>query len=157
VPSVDQCGIWKSQGTATYVAGQFYLGGAFPALYGPSTGYMNAVDIGTGKFLWRKHLAFPQIGGALSTSTGVVFTGGVNGDFAAYDAKSGSVLWHYPTGMTIQAPAGSYEAGGKQYVVVAAGPAGVNFADPRFSKGAPTLEGKYSHPTSAVITAFTLP
>jgi alcohol dehydrogenase (cytochrome c) len=157
VPSVDQCGIWKSQGTATYVSGQFYLGGAFPAQYGPSTGYMNAVDIGTGKFLWRKHLAYPQIGGALSTSTGVVFTGGVNGDFAAYDAKGGSVLWHYATGMTIQAPAATYVAGEKQFVVVAAGPAGVNFADPRFSKGAPTLEGKYSHPTSAVITAFTLP
>ncbi len=157
VPSVDQCGIWKSQGTATYVSGQFYLGGAFPALYGPSTGYMSAIDIGTGKFLWRKHLAFPQIGGALSMSTGVVFTGGVNGDFTAYDAKSGSVLWHYPTKMTIQAPAGSYVVGGKQYVVIAAGPAGVNFADPRLNQGAPTLEGKYSHPTSAMITAFTLP
>jgi alcohol dehydrogenase (cytochrome c) len=157
VPSVDQCGIWKSQGTATYVTGQFYLGGAFPKLYGPSTGYMNAVDIGTGKFMWRKHLAFPQIGGALSMSPGVVFTGGVDGDFTAYDAKSGKVLWHYATGMTIQAPPHSYVAGGKRYVVVAAGPAGVNFADPRFSKGAPTLEGRYSHPTSAVITAFALP
>ena len=157
VPSVDQCGIWKSQGTATYVSGQFYLGGAFPALYGPSTGYMNAIDIGTGKFLWRKHLAFPQIGGALSMSTGVVFTGGVDGDFSAYDAKTGNVLWHYATGMTIQAPAASYVLGGKQYVVVGAGPAGVNFADPRFNKGAPTLEGTYSHATAAQITAFTLP
>jgi alcohol dehydrogenase (cytochrome c) len=157
VPSVDQCGIWKSQGTATYVSGQFYLGGAFPALYGPSTGYMNAIDIGTGKFVWRKHLAFPQIGGALSMSTGVVFTGGVNGDFTAYDAKTGNVLWHYATGMTIQAPPGSYTLGGKEYVVVAAGPAGINFADPRFNKGAPTLEGHYAHPTSALITAFTLP
>ncbi len=59
--------------------------------------------------------------------------------------------------MTIQAPPHSYVAGGKRYVVVAAGPAGVNFADPRFSKGAPTLEGRYKHPTSAVITAFALP
>jgi alcohol dehydrogenase (cytochrome c) len=157
VPSVDQCGIWKSQGTATYVSGQFYLGGAFPALYGPSTGYMNAIDIGTGKFMWRKHLPFPQIGGALSMSPGVVFTGGVDGNFTAYDAKTGDALWHYATGMTIQAPPHSYTAGGKRYVVVAAGPAGVNFADPRLNKGAPTLEGHYSHPTSAQITAFALP
>jgi len=157
VPSVDQCGIWKSMGTATYVSGQFYLGGSFPPQSGPSTGYMSAIDIGTGKFLWRKHLAFPQIGGALSMSSGVVFSGGVNGDFAAYDAKSGAVLWHYPTGMTIQAPPGSYVLGGKQFVVIAAGPAGINFADPRFSKGAPNLEGSYLHPTSAAITAFTLP
>lgn len=156
VPSVDQCGTWKSNGTATYVSGQFYLGGAFPSLYGPSTGYMNAVDIGTGKFAWRKHLAFPQIGGALSLSSGVVFTGGVNGDFTAYDAKSGNVLWHYATGMTIQAPASTYVVGGKRYIAIAAGPAGVNFADPRFGKGAPTLEGHYSHATSAMITAFAL-
>jgi hypothetical protein len=67
------------------------------------------------------------------------------------------VLWHYATGMTIQAPPGSYTLGGKEYVVVAAGPAGINFADPRFNKGAPTLEGHYAHPTSALITAFTLP
>jgi alcohol dehydrogenase (cytochrome c) len=157
VPSVDQCGQWTSPGTATYVSGQFYLGGAFPKLVGPSTGYMSAVDIGTGKFLWRKHLAFPQIGGALSLSSGIVFTGGVNGDFTAYDAKTGSVLWHYPTNQTIQAPPGSYSLGGKQYVVVASGPAGINFADPRFAAGAPTLEGTYSHPTKATITAFTLP
>jgi alcohol dehydrogenase (cytochrome c) len=157
VPSSDQCGVWKSQGTATYVSGQFYLGGAFPSLYGPSYGWMSAVDIGTGKFMWRKKLDFPQIGGALSMSSGIVFTGGVNGDFTAYSAKDGSVLWHYATGMTIQAPAGTYTAGGKRYVVIAAGPAGVNFADPRLKQGAPTLEGSYKHPTSATITAFTLP
>ena len=157
VPSVDQCGMWTSPGTATYVSGQFYLGGAFPKLVGPSTGYMSAVDIGTGKFLWRKHLAFPQIGGALSLASGIVFTGGVNGDFTAYDAKTGAVLWHHPTSQTIQAPPGSYSLNGKQYIVVASGPAGINFADPRFAKGAPTLEGTYTHPTAATITAFTLP
>jgi outer membrane protein assembly factor BamB len=81
----------------------------------------------------------------------------VNGDFTAYDAKSGNVLWHYPTGMTIQAPPGTYVVDGKRYVVIAAGPAGVNFADPRLGKGAPTLEGSYKHPTVASITAFALP
>jgi alcohol dehydrogenase (cytochrome c) len=157
VPSVDQCGVYTSPGTSSYIAGQFYLGGAFPKEYGPSTGYMNAIDIGTGKFVWRKHLAFPQIGGALAMSSGVVFTGGTNGDFTAYDAKTGAVLWHYPTGLTIQAPPSTYEVDGKPYVAVAAGPAGVNFADPRFAQGAPTLEGSYSHPVKAMITAFTTP
>jgi alcohol dehydrogenase (cytochrome c) len=157
VPSVSQCGIWTSPGTAAYIAGQFYLGGAFPKQYGPSTGYMNAINIGTGKFLWRKHLAFPQIGGALSLSSLVVFSGGVNGDFAAYDAKTGNVLWHYPTGLAIQAPPAYYELDGKPYVVIAAGPAGVNFADPRMNQGAPTLEGTYSHPVRAQITAFSTP
>jgi alcohol dehydrogenase (cytochrome c) len=157
VPSVDQCGFWTSPGTTTYVSGQFYIGGAFPKQVGPSSGYMSAVDIGTGKFVWRKHLAFPQIGGALSLSSGVVFTGGIDGDFTAYDAKTGSVLWHNPTSQTIEAPAGSYSLAGKQYVVIASGPAGINFVDPRFGKGVPTLEGTYAHPVKATITAFTLP
>ncbi|MGD0052761.1 MAG: PQQ-binding-like beta-propeller repeat protein [Vulcanimicrobiaceae bacterium] len=157
IPSVDQCGLWKSNGTATYVAGQFYLGGGFPSLVGPSTGWMSSLDIGTGKFVWRKHLGFPQIGGALTTSTGIVFTGGVNGDFTAYDAKTGAVLWHSVTGHAIQAPASTYVVGGKRYVAIANGPAGVNFADPRMNQGAPTLEGTYAHPVSAQITAYALP
>jgi alcohol dehydrogenase (cytochrome c) len=118
---------------------------------------MSALDIGTGKFTWRKHLGFPQIGGALTTSTGVVFSGGVNGDFTAYDAKTGSVLWHDVTGHAIQAPASTYVVGGKRYVVIANGPAGVNFADPRMNQGAPTLEGTYTHPVTAQITAYALP
>ena len=157
VPSTDQCGIWTSPGTAVYVAGQFFIGGAFPKLYGPSTGWMNAIDMSTGKFAWRKHLSFPQIGGALSLSTGVVFTGGVNGDFRAYDAKTGAVLWHDPLKLTIQAPPSYYELNGKPYVVIGAGPAGVNFADPRFGQGAPTMEGTYGHAVKAEITAFTTP
>jgi alcohol dehydrogenase (cytochrome c) len=157
VPSTDQCGLWTSPGTAAYVAGQFFIGGAFPKLYGPSTGWMSAIDINTGKFVWRKHLDFPQIGGALSLSSDIVFTGGVDGDFTAYDGKSGNVLWHYPFNLTIQAPATYYELDGKPYVVVGAGPAGVNFADPRFGQGAPTMEGTYTHAVHAEITAFTTP
>ncbi|MBD5634040.1 MAG: PQQ-binding-like beta-propeller repeat protein, partial [Candidatus Eremiobacteraeota bacterium] len=34
VPSVDQCGLWKSAGTSSYISGQFYLGGGFPSLVG---------------------------------------------------------------------------------------------------------------------------
>jgi alcohol dehydrogenase (cytochrome c) len=157
IPSVDQCGLWKSNGTATYVAGQFYLGGGFPSLVGKSSGWMSSLDIGTGKFAWRKHLDFPQIGGALTTSTGIVFTGGVNGDFTAYDAKTGAVLWHSVTGHAIQAPASTYVVGGKRYVAIANGPAGINFVDPRMNQGAPTLEGTYAHPVSAQITAYALP
>jgi alcohol dehydrogenase (cytochrome c) len=124
VPSVDECGIWKSNGRATYLAGQFFLGGSFPKLEGPDTGYMNAVDIGTGKFAWRKHLSLPAVGGALSLGTGVVFTGELNGSFDAFDAKSGDVLWKYETGSSILAPPASYMIGDKEYVVVGSGTAG---------------------------------
>ncbi len=133
VPSVDECGIWKSNGHATYLAGQFFIGGTFPALSGPNTGWMNAVDMSTGQFAWRKKLSLPAVGGALSMGTGVVFTGELNGNFDAFDAKSGSVLWSYPTGSAILAPPAAYMADGKQFVIVASGQPG-NQTVPELSK-----------------------
>ena len=38
VPSINQCGKWKAYAKPVYVAGQFYLGGAFPTLIGPNCG-----------------------------------------------------------------------------------------------------------------------
>ncbi len=124
VPSVDECGIWKKLPQATYLAGQFYLGGTFPKLSGPNTGWMNAVDMSTGKFMWRKHQSLPAVGGALVTSTGLVFTGMLTGDFEAFDAKTGAVLWKNATGSPILAPPIGYMLGDKQYVAVASGQAG---------------------------------
>ncbi len=124
VPSVDECGIWKKLPTATYIGGQFYLGGTFPKLSGPNTGWMNAVDVSTGKFVWRKKQSLPAVGGALVTSTGLVFSGMTSGDFVAFDAASGSELWKDATGSPILAPPASYMFDGKQYVAVASGQAG---------------------------------
>jgi alcohol dehydrogenase (cytochrome c) len=133
VPSVDECGIWKSNGRATYLAGQFFIGGTFPPLSGPDTGWMNAVDIGTGQFAWRKKFTLPAVGGALSLGTGVVFTGELDGTFDAFDAKSGNVLWKYSTGSPILAPPSSYTVGDKQYIVVGSGQPG-NQTVPEISK-----------------------
>ncbi len=136
VPSVDECGIWKKNPTATYLAGQFYLGGSFPKLSGPNTGWMNAVDVSTGKFAWRKHEALPAVGGALVTSTGLVFSGMTTGDFVAFDAKTGDVLWSDATGSPILAPPAAYTLGGKAYIAVASGQAG-NQAVPEMPKVSP--------------------
>ncbi|HTJ28404.1 MAG TPA: PQQ-binding-like beta-propeller repeat protein [Candidatus Limnocylindria bacterium] len=146
VPSVDECGIWKGSPHATYIAGQFYLGGSFPKLSGPNTGWMNAVDVSTGTFAWRKHLTLPGVGGALTTATGLVFSGELNGNFDAYDAASGTVLWHDATGSTIEAPPTAYVFAGKQYVVVASGQPG-NQLVPELPK---TNAG-------SMITAYALP
>ena len=146
VPSVDECGIWKSPGRATYIAGAFYLGGAFPKLYGPDTGWMSAIDVNTGKFVWRKHLSLPGVGGALALGTGIVFTGELNGNFDAYDAKTGKVLWHYATGSTIEAPPTAYTLDGKQFIVVGSGQPGNQLV--------PELPKKNA---GSMITAFSLP
>ena len=107
-----------------YIAGQFYLGGTFPKLVGPNTGQMNAIDVSTGVFNWRHHFDLPNYGGALVTASGLVFSGNLGGNENAFDTKTGNILWSYDTGAYIQAPTESYEVNGKEFVVVASGPAG---------------------------------
>jgi len=148
VPSINQCGKWKAKPKAVYVAGQFYLGGSFPAKIGPNWGWFNAVNIDNGLFSWREHLNLPANGGALVMSTGsqsLVFSGELSGRFDAFDAKTGERLWQYDTGASIIAPPSTYMAGGKRYVIVASG-------QPGFLE-VPKM--KDMSVGSAVVTAFT--
>ncbi len=124
LPTSNECGFWRSTRDVTYIAGQFYLGGAFPKFVGPNTGQLNAIDIDTGVFAWRDHTALPMAGGALATSTGLVFTGKLDGDFVAVDAKTGKTLWSYQTGAPIIAAPVAFEQDGQEMLAVASGPAG---------------------------------
>jgi alcohol dehydrogenase (cytochrome c) len=153
VPSTNQCGKWSANTEAKFVAGQFYLGGPFPSLVGPNTGWFSAIDVGTGVFDWRHHLDLPANGGALvmnySSSKNpppqesLVFTGTLDGHFDAYDAKSGKLLWQHNTDASIIAPPATFAMNGERYILVASG-------DPGFLK-VPEL----AKPTGpAVLTAF---
>ena len=125
VPSTNECGVFKSTKNVVYIAGQFYLGGAFPKLVGPASGDLNAISMKTGVFAWRHATKLPlAVGGALSTSSGLIFTGQLNNDFSAFDAKTGKKLWSYDTGSPITAPAVAFENDGTEYIAVASGPAG---------------------------------
>ena len=57
----------------------------------------------------------------LSTAGGLVFFCDDSGAFAAADAKTGKLLWHFHTSTLWKASPMTYAAGGKQYVAVAAG------------------------------------
>lgn len=124
LPSSNECGFWRATKSVVYIAGQFYLGGAFPKFVGENTGQLNAINVGTGVFSWQKAEKLPMAGGALSTASGLVFTGMENGDFAAFAAKGGKELWKYNTGSPIIAPPIAFTQGGSEYVAVASGPAG---------------------------------
>ena len=145
LPSQNECGFWTSTKDAVYVAGQFYLGGAFPKLVGPNTGQMNSVDVSTGVFEWRHHFDLPNYGGALATASGLTFSGNLGGTENAFDTQTGNILWSYDTGAYIQAPSEAYEVNGQEYIVVASGAAG-NTAIPELP-----ATGQ-----SAIISAFTL-
>ncbi|WP_411274881.1 PQQ-binding-like beta-propeller repeat protein [Daejeonella sp.] len=102
----------------------------------PPWGTLNAINLGTGEYLWRVPLGeYPELtkkgipitgtesyGGPIATAGGLVFIAGTKDErIRAFDKKTGKVLWEY------QLPAGgfatpiTYSIDGKQYVVIAAG------------------------------------
>jgi PQQ-dependent dehydrogenase (methanol/ethanol family) len=108
--------------SSPYPTGKLWLGGAFKVI--PSEeqwGNVTAVDYNTGKISWQVKTPQPMIGGILATAGGLVFTGEGNGQFKAYDARNGAMLWKFQAGAGVNAPPSSYTVDGKQYVVVAAG------------------------------------
>ena len=108
---------------AEYPGGdKLWLGGAFKVI--PSEkqwGRLAAVNIDTGKVVWKADTAQPLMGGVLATAGDLVFTGEGNGWFNAYDARNGKKLWSFQCGAGVNAPPVAYEIGGKQYIAVAAG------------------------------------
>ena len=88
--------------------------------------YLRAVNIETGAIVWE----VPQPGvahqktwsGVLGTAGGLIFYGHPNGGFAAVNQKDGKTLWEFPTNTRMKASPITFSMGGKQYVVVAAGP-----------------------------------
>jgi alcohol dehydrogenase (cytochrome c) len=131
VPSSDQCAKWSAAEHAQFIAGKFYLGVSEPTLVGPSSGWFNAIDVSTSIFNWRRHLGLPANGGALvmdyqpsqpsEPKSSIVFTGLLDEQFGAYDAKSGNLLWQYDTGAVIWAPPATFAENGDRYLLVAPG------------------------------------
>jgi PQQ-dependent dehydrogenase (methanol/ethanol family) len=120
------CGIHQPQIWTTkpeeLKPGTLRLGSAFITPPGGKTsGTFTAIDVRTNKIDWQKQWAQMCIGGSMTTAGGLVFAGEGNGNFDAYDAKSGTRLWQFQTRAGANAPAGTYEVDGVQYVAVASG------------------------------------
>ena len=80
-----------------------------------------AMDPHTGKRVW----SFPQYdvtdAGMLATATDLLFTGGREGYFYAFDAKAGKLLWKTNLGGSIVNAPITFEIDGKQYVSIISG------------------------------------
>ena len=103
----------------------------------PPWGKLVALDLAHGKIAWDRPLGtsrdvapwpfwgtqgVPSMGGPLTTAGGLVFIGATTDNFLrAFDTASGAELWKMRIPAGAQATPMSYQLGGRQYVVVAAG------------------------------------
>ncbi|MBI4005720.1 MAG: PQQ-binding-like beta-propeller repeat protein [Gammaproteobacteria bacterium] len=105
-----------------YPGGKLWLGDAFKVIASEEQyGNVTAIDYNTGKIKWQVKTQQPMIGGILATGGGIVFTGEGNGLFKAYNSTTGELLWQDKAAAGVNAPPSSYNVGGNQYIVVAAG------------------------------------
>ena len=77
----------------------------------------------TGKRVWTHNFQkSANWGPTMTTGGGLVFSGGTNDrKLRAFDAKTGEVLWEFPTNSGIIASPASFMVGGTQYIAVVSG------------------------------------
>jgi len=128
----------------------------YPAV-APPWGTLSAINLNTGDYAWQIPLGeYPELaaqglkntgtenyGGPVVTAGGLVFIGATNFDrkFHAFDKATGALLWETTLPFGGNATPATYEAGGRQFVVIAAGGG----------------KGKPGSPTGGVYVAFALP
>ncbi|ADV84989.1 Quinoprotein glucose dehydrogenase [Terriglobus saanensis SP1PR4] len=122
----------------------------------PPWGTLNAIDMNTGKYLWRIPFgAYPELsakgipttgtenyGGPVLTASGLLFIASTIFDrqMHAYDTRTGELLWHTELPFGGLATPATYAINGKQYVVIATG----GGKDP-------------THPLGGTLVTFALP
>jgi alcohol dehydrogenase (cytochrome c) len=84
-------------------------------------GSISAIDVNTGRRVWKFTTPQPERGGVTTTDSGLGFAGGGDGVLRAFDLKSGNVLWTVQTGHQIAAGPSVYSIGGKEYLAITVG------------------------------------
>ena len=95
--------------------------GTYAGEPGDGKGSLVAWDPVAQKPRWTVPLSTIWNGGAAVTAGNVVFQGAADGNFSAYDARSGKRLWQRQVGMGIIGAPAVWSRGGRQYVSVLAG------------------------------------
>jgi alcohol dehydrogenase (cytochrome c) len=109
-----------------YVAGERYTGVTTNVLRivagADHIGELQAWNLDTGKRAWTTNLPTENWGPVLATGGDVLFAGGTaDRMFRAFDAKTGKILWQYPTLSGVNGVPVSFAVDGKQYIAVQSG------------------------------------
>ena len=106
----------------------------YPAI-APPWGTLNAIDLNTGKYLWKKTLGndadftnakeptgVENYGASVVTAGGLLFIAATkDGKLRAFNKRDGSLLWEVSLPVPGYATPSVYELNGKQYIVIACG------------------------------------
>ena len=84
-------------------------------------GSISAIDVSSGKRVWKFTTPEPERGGVTTTASGLGFAGGGDGVLRAFDLKTGKVLWTFQTGNPIASGATVFAHDGKEYVAITVG------------------------------------
>jgi quinoprotein glucose dehydrogenase len=119
----------RMRGTPYVMRRRIILGPAGVPCTPPPFGALVAVNLATGGIQWNVPLGTfggqpgsPQLGGPIVTAGGLVFIGAtLDKGFRAFDVETGRELWKTDLPASARATPMTYDAGGRQFVVIAAG------------------------------------
>ncbi len=94
---------------------------SFPRDSDGNFGFVQALNMETGEVLWEARRRAPYNMGMLGTAGGLLFSGGMDRQFIAFDMDTGEELW--TTGLTgvPNASPVTYSVDGKQYIAIVTG------------------------------------
>jgi alcohol dehydrogenase (cytochrome c) len=118
-PVVEACGTFKLKPTE-FKESMPYWGGEVE-LDQEQWGHVKAFEPATGREVWSWKAEHPILSSLLTTAGDLVFAGEPNGNFNAFNAHTGELLWQFNTGSGIHSNPVSYSVNGKQYVAVPTG------------------------------------
>jgi alcohol dehydrogenase (cytochrome c) len=111
--------------TPKYVVGERFMGVAKSVMKmvagADHVGELQAWNVDTGKKVWTTNLPSFNWGPVLATGADVLFAGGTTDRIRAFDAKTGKILWEFPTVSGVAAVPVSFQVDGKQYIAVQSG------------------------------------
>jgi PQQ-dependent dehydrogenase (methanol/ethanol family) len=84
-------------------------------------GSVSAIDVATGRVVWKRSTPEPERGGVTTTASGLSFAGDGDGVLRAFNTQDGTLVWHFQTGHQIASAPSIYAVNGKEYLALTVG------------------------------------